>query len=118
MVKLRLDRYRSIGIQPDCLCVGQTTDTSKNFGTRDLNDLYISTAPQFNKYYAPLIKYGIKPSPRYGHAAAVIGTNMYIFGGTFEFGPMIRELWMYNALDSIWTQIVEQYNLDDAPMNG
>ena len=39
------------------------------------------------------------PSPRYGHAAAVIGVNMFVFGGVNNNDTFSNaELWRYNMI--------------------
>ena len=50
---------------------------------------------------------GSAPSPRYGHAAAVIGVDMFVFGGfnnskTFS----TVELWRFNMISISWSLIV------------
>ncbi|XP_062510056.1 uncharacterized protein LOC134186156 isoform X1 [Corticium candelabrum] len=42
------------------------------------------------------------PSPRYNHAAAVIGVEMFVFGGYDEDGHSNLELWRYNMINNSW----------------
>ena len=42
------------------------------------------------------------PSPRCGHAAAVIGVEMFVFGGYGENGHFYLELWRYNMINNSW----------------
>ncbi|XP_062509731.1 uncharacterized protein LOC134185865 isoform X1 [Corticium candelabrum] len=42
------------------------------------------------------------PSPRYNHAAAVIGVEMFVFGGYNESGHSNLELWRYNMINNSW----------------
>ncbi|XP_062509956.1 uncharacterized protein LOC134186064 isoform X1 [Corticium candelabrum] len=42
------------------------------------------------------------PSPRYKHAAAVIGVEMFVFGGYDEYDNLNLELWRYNMINNSW----------------
>ena len=45
---------------------------------------------------------GSVPSPRCGHAAAIIGVEMFVFGGyDFDFNLNL-ELWRYNMINNSW----------------
>ena len=51
------------------------------------------------------------PSPRYGHAAAVMGVDMFVFGGysnNYHNYSLIRhsELWRYNMINHSWSILV------------
>ena len=56
------------------------------------------------------------PSPRYGHTAAVIGVDMFVFGGYNNNGSIIRayeykDLWRYNMINHSWSILVPTNNL-------
>ncbi|KAL7013836.1 hypothetical protein ACKWTF_015609 [Chironomus riparius] len=44
----------------------------------------------------------IMPSPRYGHAACLVGDIILIFGGKLANGSLSNDLWMYNISSSTW----------------
>lgn len=45
----------------------------------------------------------IKPDPRYGHAACIIGDVFVIYGGKLANGNLSNELWMFNISTSEWS---------------
>eukprot|EP00301_Raphidiophrys_heterophryoidea_P002815 c11300_g1_i2.p1 GENE.c11300_g1_i2~~c11300_g1_i2.p1 ORF type:complete len:1154 (-),score=303.16 c11300_g1_i2:140-3601(-) len=45
---------------------------------------------------------GLPPSPRFGHTMTVVGTNIYIFGGTTG-QTSLNELWVFETEQSRWS---------------
>jgi hypothetical protein len=55
-------------------------------------------------WYAPSVNGAAIPSGRYGHAAGVLGDNLYVFGGVDANGAFFTDLWVFNMEDLVWTQ--------------
>jgi len=76
-------------------------------GAKKTNKIYefdISTATW--KELAAQAK--IKPAPRANHCAAMIGSNMFIFGGSGEESDNKADLWKFNIATAEWTEIVKK----------
>ena len=43
-----------------------------------------------------------QPGPRYGHAIALVGTYLYLFGGKGEAGIIYNDLWRLDMENSSW----------------
>jgi Rab9 effector protein with kelch motifs len=48
---------------------------------------------------------GAKPSPRSGHAACILDSKMYVFGGISEENIRLNDLWVCNLDSSQWEEI-------------
>lgn len=46
-----------------------------------------------------------KPSARYGHAATVVGTRVYVFGGRGERGAVFNDLWALDVNTWAWSRL-------------
>ena len=68
-----------------------------------LNDLWkFSLAHRIWKKVKMIEPAGRVPSPRYGHVAAVIGDDMFVFGGYNYSGNFNVELWKYSVINNSW----------------
>lgn len=45
---------------------------------------------------------GPVPQPRAGHSAAILGSNMYVFGGKGEDNSKFNDLWKYDLSQNKW----------------
>ncbi|OAY64172.1 tRNA wybutosine-synthesizing protein 2/3/4 [Ananas comosus] len=45
------------------------------------------------------------PTPRLGHSAAVIGTNMYVIGGRTGPSQVLNDVWVLQTTESRWSQL-------------
>eukprot|EP00298_Acanthocystis_sp_HF-20_P012255 c19795_g1_i1.p1 GENE.c19795_g1_i1~~c19795_g1_i1.p1 ORF type:complete len:832 (-),score=394.58 c19795_g1_i1:141-2636(-) len=50
------------------------------------------------------------PTPRVGHSAVMIGSDMYVFGGSFN-GVALRETWCLNVKTLFWTKFENEGEL-------
>ena len=57
------------------------------------------------------------PSPRCGHAAAVIGVEMFVFGGYDLNYNLNLELWRYNIIKNSWKYLEPDNKLSHFPSN-
>ena len=48
--------------------------------------------------------YSVRPSARYRHAAAIMQSKMYVFGGRNAFGDCLNDLWMFDVNTQIWLE--------------
>ena len=77
---------------------------------RALNDLwhFSSTTGDWNE--VRFSRNGtITPAPRYNHAAAVVDSDMFVFGGHNNSDVCFEELWKFNVVQGAWS-IVEARN--------
>lgn len=67
------------------------------------NDVYRYSIERESFY---LEKCKTKPPPkRSNHVAATIGYSMYVFGGNDEDDEFLNDLWCFNYLSKVWTEI-------------
>lgn len=68
-----------------------------------LNDLWVidTDAMEWHKPKAA----GKAPSPRYGHAAAVVGTSVYVFGGSGPSGAIHNDLHRLDVVRWTWSLV-------------
>ena len=57
---------------------------------------------------------GPQPSARNGHSACIYNKCMYIFGGRNNDNKKLNDLWKYDILSQVWTEI-EMINKDNDP---
>jgi len=67
------------------------------------NDIWIYM-PISDKW-TQLMPNGDAPVARWGHSAAVLGEDMYVFGGTIAAGTVINDLWGYNFPYGVWQKL-------------
>ena len=73
----------------------------------DLNDLWQFSLPhRIWKKVKMMESAGSVPSPRHNHAAAVIGADMFVFGGYNVTDFLKFELWRYNVIKNSWSFLV------------
>ena len=68
-------RHTSTLVGKDLLCFGGVG------GGRPLNDLYVLQTGGKGLYWTEPPVNGVPPNPRVGHASALVGTKMFVFGG-------------------------------------
>ena len=84
----------------------------RNVDNVALNDLWQFSLTQRIWKKVKMIESAMSlPSPRYGHAAAVMGVDMFVFGGysnNYHNYSLIRhsELWRYNMINHSWSILV------------
>ena len=45
------------------------------------------------------------PIPRAGHTGTLYDHNLYVFGGKDDENNKLNDLWRFNMIDKVWTQI-------------